>query len=278
MWPPIILFSHAPHSSHFQIRTGRPAHPVGGQIAGRRSRGRWRRRVSFIEWGARFPTPLSPLAKHTSFTTSTHSPSTAAPTSDVGLPAPTVGGGGAGGVDAAAASLAPLPLPLNPLPDLPPAGDGRPVRAKRARRDAGAGLPQVDGSADDRASAGAGPAPQSPSGGAGPSGGVTAEPAAAEAAAGGGEGGPDDFADIPTSSDDEDGGGRGRGAARRSGSGGGGEDDGGGCAALRGDLLLATFDKVVRTRNRWRCVLRKAVLRLGGAEHFFDSIAGDMTF
>jgi len=160
------------------------------------------------------------------------------------------------------AYLAPLPLPLNPLPE--PArdegagdgtgdGDGPPTRSKRPRRALG-GLPQVDGPAA--------------GGEEGPAGGEEGKEGEAR----------DDFADVPTSSDDEDGtGGRGGpGDVSTRDGGAAGEDGGGGASA--GDVLLCTFDKVVRTRNRWRCVLRRAVLRLGGVEHFFDSLAGDMTF
>ena len=159
------------------------------------------------------------------------------------------------------AYLAPLPLPLNPLPDTAAGAaaatpDDRGThpsgRAKRARRSSG-GLPQVDG----------------------PTEGDEAAPVAAHEA-GAAEGGideeeRDDFAAVPTSSDDEGGAGAGRGGAK---AGTPGADD----AAAAGDTLLCTFDKVIRTRNRWRCVLRRAVLRLSGVEHFFDSVAGDMTF
>jgi transcription initiation factor TFIIA large subunit len=182
----------------------------------------------------------------------------------VGVPPPVLGLAAADG----AGALPPLPMPAHPVSAAGGGGDGgdgggdgedNRGPAKRARTESA--LPQVDGPADDGGDGG---------GRAGGGGTAAAPTDAAEpgGVANGGGDGPDDFADIPTSSDDE--------AGPRPGvpSRDGGTDG----AVDGGDLLLATFDRVVRTRNRWKCVLRRVVLRLGGREHLFDSVAGDMTF
>jgi len=97
--------------------------------------------------------------------------------------------------------------------------------------------------------------------------------------------GPEDFGDVETSSDEDDddddfdddeeeaigGPTRNKGEKKKKKKRSDGSD-------YKGDTLLSQFDKVTRTKNRWKCVLRSGVLRLGGREVLFQTAAGDMTF
>ena len=93
--------------------------------------------------------------------------------------------------------------------------------------------------------------------------------------------GPEDFGDVETSSDEDDDDeeedeegdeGNGNGDARKKKK---KKTDG---SDYKGDTLLAQFDKVTRTKNRWKCVLRSGVLKLGGREALFQSATLDTLF
>jgi len=93
-----------------------------------------------------------------------------------------------------------------------------------------------------------GPPPQAD----GPAGGETAARSAPPPAAA-----PESFADVPSSSDDD-----------------AGDADG----AFAGDTLLALFDKVTRTKNRWKATLRACVLRAGGRDVLVAAANGEFEF
>lgn len=44
------------------------------------------------------------------------------------------------------------------------------------------------------------------------------------------------------------------------------------------DLVLAQFDKVSRTKSRWRCVLKDGIMRLNDEDFIFAKATGDFDF
>eukprot|EP00217_Crustomastix_stigmatica_P005648 CAMPEP_0183792986 /NCGR_PEP_ID=MMETSP0803_2-20130417/2934_1 /TAXON_ID=195967 /ORGANISM="Crustomastix stigmata, Strain CCMP3273" /LENGTH=283 /DNA_ID=CAMNT_0026037359 /DNA_START=32 /DNA_END=880 /DNA_ORIENTATION=- len=128
------------------------------------------------------------------------------------------------------------------LPALPPLDDeqlgavGRPA----------ASMAPVGGAAGSKRAAGE-------AAGAGP---PAKRPAVPQLDGGAGAGGEDDLADVELSDDDLL----------------VGDEDGGGAA---GNLVLCQFDKVARTKNKWKCVLREGVMHLNGTEEVFQECTGD---
>ena len=55
----------------------------------------------------------------------------------------------------------------------------------------------------------------------------------------------------------------------------GGKDKDDGKVEVRENILLVLFDKVHRTRNKWRCVFREGILHLDGQEYCLNKITGE---
>ncbi len=43
-------------------------------------------------------------------------------------------------------------------------------------------------------------------------------------------------------------------------------------------MVVAQFEKVTRTKNRWKCTLKDGVMHLNGRDVLFHSAAGEMQF
>ena len=43
-------------------------------------------------------------------------------------------------------------------------------------------------------------------------------------------------------------------------------------------LVLAQFDKITRTKNRWRCTLKGGIMHLNGRDVLFNKASGEFEF
>ncbi|KAL9940974.1 hypothetical protein V8E36_000462 [Tilletia maclaganii] len=53
------------------------------------------------------------------------------------------------------------------------------------------------------------------------------------------------------------------------------EEDDDGNGDLNEDMILCLYEKVARTRNKWKCVLRDGVASIEGRDYLFSRCAGD---
>lgn len=44
------------------------------------------------------------------------------------------------------------------------------------------------------------------------------------------------------------------------------------------NVVVAQFEKVTRTKNKWKCTLKDGIMQLNGRDMLFHTAAGEMQF
>jgi transcription initiation factor TFIIA large subunit len=48
--------------------------------------------------------------------------------------------------------------------------------------------------------------------------------------------------------------------------------------AEAGNMVVAQYDKVVRNKNRWKCVMKHGIVHIDGREYVFSKATGEFVF
>ena len=50
------------------------------------------------------------------------------------------------------------------------------------------------------------------------------------------------------------------------------------CCCSYDNVVVAQFEKVTRTKNKWKCTLKDGIMQLNGRDMLFHTAAGEMQF